>query len=203
MKLFRRKRQHSFTISMLRRAARGNAVAIERLYEENVDSLYSFVFYRVGCEKHLAQDVVQETFVRALDRIDEFDPKRGSFQAWLFTLSRNVVRDQLRAHHRSTNLALTWERIDASLAQVFESLDREPLTDEVIGRAETRNLVNMTIANLPERYRGVLERKYVDGSSLDVLARELSLSEEAAKSLLARARRAFREAFLTMCRELR
>ncbi len=186
---------------LLRRAARGDPGAVERLFEDHVDALYAFVFYRAGRDESLAEDVVQETFVTALDRMDRFDPSRGSLRSWLRTLSRNVVRSHLKARNRLATLE-RWDRVDAALAEALEELDSEPLSDEVIERAQTRDLVNMTIANLPERYRDALERKYVEGESVGELATALGVSEDAAKSLLARARRAFRETFLTLTREL-
>lgn len=182
---------------LLRRASRGDLRALERLYEDHVDALYSLVFYRTGRDAALAEDVVQETFAKALVDIDRFDPDRGSIRSWLITLSRNVTRDHLKARDRLAT-AEQWERIDRAMASVLTALDQQPLSDEVIERAETRDLVNMTITNLPEQYRSVLERKYVDGESLDELARWLGVSQEAAKSKLARARRAFREAFCAL-----
>ena len=56
----------------------------------------------------------------------------------------------------------------------------------------------MAIANLPDPYGNVLQRKYVAGATLEELARDLEVSEDAVKSLLARARRAFRDTFLTL-----
>jgi RNA polymerase sigma-70 factor (ECF subfamily) len=187
---------------LLDRAGQGDQRALTRLYQAQVDGLYAFVFYRVGRDAALAEDVVQETFTRALSRPGDYDAERGSMQSWLCTLSRNVIRDHLRAHRRSAELAAAWDRIDESLAQIFAALDQVPLTDEVIARDETRDLVNMTIANLPEKYREVLHAKYVDGSSLTEMAQRMELSEEAIKSLLARARRAFRQTFDALCRAL-
>ena len=69
---------------------------------------------------------------------------------------------------------------------------------DVLARSETRDLVTMTIAHLPETYRVALARKYVDDKSLEDLASEMGLSVDAAKSLLARARRAFKETFSTL-----
>ncbi len=182
----------------LRAAARGDAAAIGRFYDQHVDSLYAFVFYRVGRDAALAEDVVQETFTTALARVADYDTGRGTVVAWLCTLSRNVIRDQLKAHRRTDQLADTWERIDASLAQIFDGLEQAPLPGDVLERAETRELVNMTITHLPEQYRTVLARKYVDGDSLEILAKDLGVSVDAVKSLLARARRAFRDTFATL-----
>jgi RNA polymerase sigma-70 factor, ECF subfamily len=179
-------------------AKAGERAAIERFYDTNVDGLYAFFFYRVGRDAALAEDVVQETFAKALARTTDYDPARGSHGSWLAVLSRNVIRDQLREHRRADQLLETWERIDATLAQTFAAMAERPLPGEVLERAETRDLVHMAIANLPEQYRNALTRKYVDGESLETLAGELGISIDATKSLLARARRAFRDTFAAL-----
>ncbi|MBL9020066.1 MAG: sigma-70 family RNA polymerase sigma factor [Myxococcales bacterium] len=182
----------------LRAAQAGDTGAIGRFYDEHVDGLYAFVFYRVGRDQSLAEDVVQETFAVALSKKADYDPDRGSVKSWLTVLSRNVIRDHLRAHKRSDELSTTWERIDATLAQTFAAMAERPLPGEVLERAETRDLVHMAVANLPDQYRTVLTRKYVDGESLETLSGELGISVDATKSLLARARRAFRDTFATL-----
>jgi RNA polymerase sigma-70 factor (ECF subfamily) len=186
----------------LRAAQAGDTSAIGRFYDEHVDGLYAFVFYRVGRDATLAEDVVQETFAAALSKQAEYDPERGSVKSWLTVLSRNVIRDHLRAHKRSDELATAWDRIDATLAQNFAAMAERPLPGEVLERAETRDLVHMAIANLPEQYRNVLTRKYCDGETLETLAAELGISIDATKSLLARARRAFRDTFSTLSSNL-
>ena len=182
----------------LRAAQDGDRAAIARFYDAHVDGLYTFVFFRVGRDAALAEDVVQETFTIALSRQSDYDPGRGSLASWLTVLSRNVIRDHLRAHRRSDELQATWERIDVTLAQTFAAMADKPLPGDVLERAETRDLVHMTVAHLPDQYRTVLTRKYVDGESLETLSRELGISVDATKSLLARARRAFRETLGTL-----
>ncbi len=186
----------------LRAARAGDAGAIGRFYDAHVDGLYAFVFYRVGRDAALAEDVVQETFALALSKQAAFDVARGSVGSWLTVLSRNVIRDHLRAHKRSDDFAATWERIDATLAQNFAAMAERPLPGDVLERAETRDLVHMAVAHLPDQYRTALTRKYVDGETLESLASELGISVDATKSLLARARRAFRDTFATLSANL-
>jgi len=190
------------TADLLRRLAAGHDEALEQFYEDNVDGLYAFVYYRVGRNQTVAEDVVQETFLRALERLDDYDAARGSARAWLCTLSRNVIRRHLRNLPRMAELNDMYDRIDETLAQLFAALDGAPLPDEVMARQETSDLVSMTVANLPDPYREVLQRKYLEGATVDELARDLDLTPVAAKSLLARARRAFRETFRTMSQAL-
>ena len=182
----------------LRAARSGDREAIGRFYDAHVEGLFAFVFYRVGRDHTLAEDVVQETFAIAMSREADYDAARGSVGSWLTVLSRNVIRDHLRAHKRSDELQSTWERIDATLAQTFASMAERPLPGEILEREETRDLVHMAIANLPDQYRTALTRKYVDGESLETLAGEFGISVDATKSLLARARRAFRDTFATV-----
>lgn len=182
----------------LRAAKAGDREAIGRFYDAHVDGLYAFVFYRVGRDQALAEDVVQETFTLALAKAHDYDASRGSVGSWLTVLSRNVIRDHLRDHKRTDEFQAAWERIDATLAQTFAAMAERPLPGEVLERAETRDLVHMAVANLPEQYRNALTRKYIDGESLETLSGELGLSIDATKSLLARARRAFRDTFATL-----
>ncbi len=183
---------------LLRDAAAGDDRALTRFYEAEVDGLYAFVFPRVGRDRSLAEDVVQETFLRALGRTGDYDPERGSLAVWLAWLARNAIRDCVREHRRGERLGATAATYDATMTQIFQALDRRPLSDELLGRAETRDLVTATIAALPPRYRDALEGKYVREDSMSALAATLAITEEAAKSLLARARRAFRSTFAAL-----
>lgn len=189
-------------LERLKRAAQGSEPDLERLYTDHVDGLYAFVYYRVGQDVSLAEDVVQETFTQALDRIADYDAERGSVRAWLRVLSRNIIRDHLRGHRRGPGLAARWQQVGATMAQVFGSMDREPLSDEVLDQAETRQLVNMALADLPAHYRTVLQMRYVHGRSTEEMSWELEQGKEAVKSSLARARRAFKKTFVALLRSM-
>ncbi|MDX9720967.1 MAG: sigma-70 family RNA polymerase sigma factor [Myxococcota bacterium] len=181
----------------MRSVANGEPDAITRFFEEHVDGLYAFVYYRVGSDPALAEDVVQATFVHAIERIERFEPSRGSPLTWLCWLSRNIARRILTENKRMEELRM-WQRIDASFAELFDGLQHELLVDELIERDETRDMVNIAMAHLPERYRDALQRKYVAEESLEELAAALHISAHAAKSLLARARAAFRDALAVL-----
>jgi RNA polymerase sigma-70 factor (ECF subfamily) len=86
--------------------------------------------------------------------------------------------------------------------QLARGLEGEgaPLADDLLVRREVQALVVATIERLPERYRALLELKYMAGASLEELAQQLAISTEAVKSQLARARRAFRDTFLAASR---
>jgi len=185
---------------LLRDAAAGDPSALTRFYDGHVDGLYAFVFVRVGRDPSLAEDVVQETFLRALGRTQDYDPERGSLAVWLAWLARNAIRDCVREHRRSAQLRQDAASVDATMGQIFQALGQRPLSDELLARAQTRDLVSVAIASLPDQYRHALECKYVREDSMSALAAALAITESAAKSLLARARRAFKTTFTALAK---
>lgn len=182
----------------LDRIRAGDPDALTAWFERNVDTVYAFVFYRVGNDPDLAADATQATFTHALERLGDYDPQRGAMATWLRMLSRNIIRRILTTHRKAAQLQTAWNNIDASLKRVYERIDSEPLPDAALERKETRQLVGVTLANLPPHYREVLEAKYMHDQPLEAIARTREATLDAVKSLLHRARAAFRETFLTL-----
>jgi RNA polymerase sigma-70 factor (ECF subfamily) len=171
---------------------------VERWFLEHADAIYTFVFYRVGKDEELATDVVQETFLSALERIDDYDPKRGPMLPWLTYTARNCIRKALKQRGRLKSLGDRWEVIDRKLLAAYGELASSPLPDEVLEKEETAELVQMALSNLPGNYRRALQEHYCRQRSLHEIARGLGVTEGAVKSLLHRARLAFKAAFETI-----
>jgi len=169
--------------------------ATEAWFLAHADQVYSFVFYRVGKDPEVAADVVQETFLAALDRIDQYDPDRGSMTVWLMYLARNSIRSANRHRSRMTTDSEIWERIDAKLVQSSLDLVADPLPLDLLERREAAELVQITLAHLPESHRWALVEHYFKHRSLADMAAQNDMTEGAVKSLLFRARNAFRTAF--------
>ena len=176
----------------------GDPEALKAWFEGNIDHLYGFIFYRVGKDAQAAKDVTQATFERALERLADFDPQRGSMSIWLRVTSRNLIRDHLRVAQRNVPLEDLWARLDTTLEGHYSEIDDRRLPDEVLERDETRELVSMTLANLPSQYREVLDAKYLDGQSLEDIADARQVTIDSVKGLLRRARAAFKHTFQTI-----
>jgi RNA polymerase sigma factor (sigma-70 family) len=69
--------------------------AFERLFQAHAEPLFAFLVYRTG-DRQLAEDLVADTFERALRSRSRFDPRRGSEKSWLYTVAVNLVRDSAR-----------------------------------------------------------------------------------------------------------
>lgn len=196
--------RQSFDAAWRDRALAGDGDAIGRLADFALRPLYSFCLYRVGNRRDLCEEVVQETLLVALGRLDRYDPERsgGEIFGWLTGLARNEIRRILAQENLATSVGVLWERVDRELLAIFARLESEALPDEILERAETREVVNMTMSQLPPRYREALEAKYLVGRSVGEISRLLNTTEKAVESLLTRARKAFRETFLTLTRNL-
>ena len=92
--------------------------------------------------------------------------------------------------------------MDEELRTIFGQVDSMPLSNEVLAREETREIVNATMSQLPVHYRSALEAKYVSQRSVREIAGDQATSEKAIESLLTRARQAFRETFQALTRSL-
>jgi RNA polymerase sigma-70 factor (ECF subfamily) len=185
------------TSALLRKVQAGDEAALGALFDAEVDDVYSFVLPRVGRDDVLAADVVQETFLLALAKLDSYDPTRASLTTWLCLLSRNVIRKELRARRREEVGRATGD-VEARLERAAAALGDAPLPADLLDASETRSSVALVLGQLPAGYRAALTRKYVDGASLEELAEELSMTAVAAKSLLSRARATFRDLFLAV-----
>src|SRR5262249_9495829 len=159
-----------------------------------------FCLYRVGRNRHLCEEVVQETLLRALRDLDHYEPRRAADNIfhWLTGLARNELHRALGRQKTALALEMLRATMDKQLLNRYARLASERFGDELLERQETRELVNATMSQLPPHYREALEAKYIDGKSVRDLAGRWSISEKAAESQLTRARKAFRAVFLAL-----
>jgi RNA polymerase sigma-70 factor (ECF subfamily) len=187
-----------------RKAVAGDPAAAEVLAEAMLKPLYRFCLYRLGRDEHLCEDVVQDTLVRAIGQIERYDPARsgGNIFPWLTGLARNEIRRALAGRNAAASLEALWSKMDKELLSVYAKLDSQPFDEELLRRAETQEMVNAAVSQLPPHYGRALEAKYVLGWSVRRIAQAWELSEKAVESLLSRAREAFRAAFLALAENL-
>lgn len=184
-----------------RRLRRRDSEEVDRWFNTFADPVYGFIFYRVGRDADLAGDVSQETFVTALETIDQFDPDRGEMFPWLTYIARNCIRKVLRKRGKDSVLPDFWEAVDRLLTRSVAD-EGNVLIEEQLEKKETAELVRIAMTNLPLRYQLALRRHYFEELSLHEIAALEGSSEDAIKVLLHRARQAFRNAFETISASL-
>jgi len=177
----------------------GDREAAEGFFRHHLGTLYEFVHYRVGGNRAVAEDVVQDTFLTAIERLSAFDG-RSSLHTWLCGIAKNKIRAE-RRRHRPVPIEDLLEEADPEIGAILTAIDREPLPDGVLEREETKELVGATLSSLPPDYRDALVRKYVDELSTAEIAARGGQSEKACESTLHRARLAFGRVFTLLARK--
>jgi len=171
----------------------GEREAAEGFFRRHLGSLYEFVHYRVGGDRAVAEDLVQDTFLTALERLTAFDG-RSSLHTWLCGIARNKIRA-----HRRNRRPLAMEDVlaeaDPEIEAILLAIDRTPLPEGVLELEETKELVGATLSSLPPDYRDALVHKYVDELSTAEIAARAGKGEKACESTLHRARAAFGRVF--------
>jgi RNA polymerase sigma-70 factor (ECF subfamily) len=162
-------------------------------FERYFAAVHGFVRRRVAACPGLADDVTQEVFLLALRNIHDFDPSRGAMLPWLTYIARNCARKALR-QARPSAMAVT-DVDETGARDRFPFLDAGPLPQEVLAQAEVVDRVHAALASLAPQDQRVLESHYFLEQPLDQIAGAEATTVVAVKSLLHRARLAFKAVF--------
>ena len=147
--------------------------------------------HRLGGDADLAEDVVQVTITKVLDKLDSYRGEAALF-SWMCTFCRHEIGATLKRNARSPVAVI---EDDKAIRAALESLIDPANTpeDEALS-GDLGRLITVTLDSLPTDYGDALEWKYVEGMSVKEIAARLAVGPKAAESLLTRARHAFREA---------
>jgi RNA polymerase sigma-70 factor (ECF subfamily) len=184
--------------ALSRRILAGDAAAFRSLFDSFFPRLYRFALARLGGDEDAASEVVQQTFCKAIERLDSYRGEAALY-TWFCQVCRNVLIDYRRANARKARTVVLLED-QPNVRAILEAL-AAPAADQPDLHAwqqDVRRLVQATVDTLPERYGVVLEWKYVDGLSVEDIAARLDIGAKAAESLLTRARHAFRDAITAL-----
>jgi RNA polymerase sigma-70 factor (ECF subfamily) len=165
-----------------RRPARPDEDFAARLYAEHGGPVLAYATKLTG-DRAAAEDVLQETIIRAWRRPNVFSNGKGSVRAWMFTVAHHLVVDRARARaSRPTEVAAT----DAM----------EPATADPSDRVVDALTVRRALGELSEEHRGVLVQVYYRGRTVREAADALSIPPGTVKSRCHHALRALRRSFL-------
>ena len=180
----------------------GSSLAWQRFYDGYSECLWRTVARQAGADAADVADIVQETFLAAARSAGHYDSARGTLWFWLCGIARNQKalhfrRRQTRPAQRKTEL----EPLAGRLCLDWLA-GGEPEPAELLVREELAAAVRRTLAELPLDYETLLVAKYIDDFSLEQIAQGEATTAAAVSSKLARARRAFREAFERLLKPL-
>lgn len=117
-----------------------------------------------------AEEIMQETFFRVWSRASTYDPGKGSLNAWVMRITKNLIIDELRRRKsRPVPRSLTWETVEDSSGHT------EPGPDEEVWQIELREAVRASCDELSNDQRLVVALAYFGGLTQSEIAEELNI----------------------------
>jgi RNA polymerase sigma-70 factor (ECF subfamily) len=153
---------------------------IRRIYHDTIDALYAYVSRRCGGVREIAEDVTQETWLRAV-RTWARDGIPDIPIAWLKTVARNHLLNDLRRRE-----AISLDTVTAE--EIMSAVEHDDAGDS----AEIASLMTRALARLPEHEAGLLEAFHFERRKVAQLAEQYGISERAVEGRLRRARERLR-----------
>jgi RNA polymerase sigma-70 factor, ECF subfamily len=149
------------------RVAQGDQTAFEALYDRYASIVLGMAL-RITGERAIAEDILQETFWRMWQSAGTYQPQRGTFTSWLFTIARNLAIDAYRRH-------------SVRPTAVTDAIDADPILDQMLDpnmnvpeQAQSNLLAQQArkaLKTLPSEQRQVIELAYFSGMTRQEIAK--------------------------------
>ncbi len=169
--------------AILHRIATGEQQAFAELVDLYQRPLFGFLG-RMGMGQAQAEDIAQETFLRAWTHLHSFDAERAQFGTWLFTIARNLACNALQCSPPQREI---------QDAEIPEQPCKQPGPAQTLERAQQHAQLQSALRQLPKADRSALALVYVHELALADVARIEGASLAAIKTRLHRAREKLRE----------
>jgi RNA polymerase sigma-70 factor, ECF subfamily len=161
-------------------AQRGSRAAFEELVRRTSRLVFGRLYLETG-DAHLAEDLLQETLLRAYHALGQLQ-NPGTLRGWLLRIAHNVLTDAGRREARRKRSGPPQSRPEM-LASVA---GRGSSPEEEASRAEEREQVLAVLRSLPEEYRQPLTLRYIAGADYEAIETQLGLSNGSLRGLLHR-----------------
>lgn len=153
-------------------AIEGDANAFARLYDSYVEHIYRFTFFRVG-DQPLAEDLTSQVFLKAWEKLGNYEMRGLPFGAWLFRIARNLIADYYRARREVASL-------DSEDAVAVAAPD--DVQGEVAHKVDLDSLLSK-LEHLTNDQRQVLILKFVEGFTTEEIAQVMGKNAGAIRAL--------------------
>ncbi|MET3574428.1 RNA polymerase sigma factor SigW [Bhargavaea ullalensis] len=179
----------------IKQVLKGDQSAFEEIVSLYQNRLYQ-VCYRMLGNRHEAEDITQEAFIRAYINLHTFDQKR-KFSTWLYRIATNLCIDRIRKKKPDAFLDAPvpgTEGLDHYSSIAHDS----PLPEEEVERMELQDRVQYEIGRLPDKYRSAIVLRYIEELPLQEISEILELPLGTVKTRIHRGREALRKQMKTL-----
>jgi RNA polymerase sigma-70 factor (ECF subfamily) len=165
------------------RAQSGDSDAFRLLVEQHSRAVFRLAFRMTGNEQD-AEDVVQETFLRAYRQLDKYEA-RSSFSTWLYRIASNYSLDLIRMRKRHEDKR---ERGKADERDILQTLPvNTPGPDRILYSSQVQERVNEALNELSAQERTAFVLRHFEGLSIDEIGETLGTGTNATKHSIFRA----------------
>ena len=179
----------------IKEVLKGDQNAFAEIVELYQDKLYR-VCYRMLGNKHEAEDIAQEAFVRAFVNIHTFDTNR-KFSTWLYRIGTNLCIDRIRK--KKPDYFLDAEVAGAEGLNMYSQIaSTDELPEDEVLKMEMQERVQYEISRLPDKYRAVIVLKYMEDLPLQEISDILDMPLGTVKTRIHRGREALRKQLSNM-----
>jgi RNA polymerase sigma-70 factor (ECF subfamily) len=147
------------------RLKRREPQAMADLYDRYGRQAYALIF-RIVRDQEMAEDLVQETFIRIWSRVQAFDSARGALGAWLMAVARNRAIDYIRSVDGRMARS-SYELVEMENPALFSNLENQTVMADQVKR------IKEAIGQLDPSHRTVIEMAYFEGLSQSEIAEKL------------------------------
>lgn len=177
----------------IERAKAGDPDGFRVLVQRHSRSVFRLAFRMTGNEFD-AEDVVQETFLRAYRQIQNYE-SRSTFSTWIYRIASNYALDLIRSRRRHNDRRVASLPGDEEQSDIFDRIKSpEPGQDRVLLSAQLRAKLNAALGQLTEQERTAFLLRHFEGKSIEEIGGILELGTSATKNSIFRAVRKVREA---------
>lgn len=155
---------------LVQRVSLGDTAALEELYSRYARVVYSFAV-RIVHDGPLAEEILQEVFVRTWRQADRFKRSRGNFASWLLSITHNLAIDEIRKRQRRPQRS---DAVDISDA-LYGLIDEATNVEEAAQARVLRDRVRVAMETLPEAQRVTIELAFFAGYSQREISAELDV----------------------------
>ena len=170
-------------IALVRRAQAGDGDAFTELFQQLHTPVLNYVYRTMG-DRHAAEDITQDAFIRAHQRIGQLGHPYD-FKSWVFRIASNLAIDSLRHSKRFVDL-------DEPMDSLGPMTTKRP-AERKVQQDQARQSVQATLALMPTAYRQAIVLRELNGLGYREVATALECSYDNARQLVHRARLNFRE----------
>ncbi len=150
-------------------------------YEQFMPQVFGYVFMRTNQNKSMAEDLVSEIFLKAIENFEQFDEKKGTFKSWIFQVTKNYLIDHYRSKKNQES-----QSIDNLSNELRDKSDSQNEANSAI----EKELINEAINELPESKKELILLRYFAGYSHEEIA---SITNETANNTRVKLHRTLEE----------